>query len=88
MTADWAMVAVTVIGMIITVLVAVVGNLFQQLKETKKELNAHKLYVANHCVKDEALKDELEKLNTTVNKGFEHLNQIIEAKLNAKTGRT
>ena len=81
MTADWAMVVLTFIGLVITILIAVVGNLFQAVKETKKELNAHKLYVANNYPKNEELEKQIEKLSDQMKQGFEHLQQILEAKM-------
>ncbi len=81
MTADWAMVVLTFMGLVIAVLSTVVGHLFSAQKETKKELNAHKLHVANHYVRDEVLDNKIDKLSDQMKQSFEHLQQLLEAKM-------
>ncbi len=83
MTADWAMVALTFIGLVITVLGGIVVHLFNALKETKKDLNDHKLHTANHYAKDVDINrkiDELSQhLSKQMNQNFEHLKELIKS---------
>jgi|TARA_B100001059_G_C17351315_1_gene340675 type II secretory pathway component PulJ len=75
--ADWIMVAIAFISLVLTVLVPLLVSLFNAHKATAKELSDHKTHVAETYATKTDFEKLTDRMESRIKDGFETLEKLL-----------
>ncbi|MDC3214487.1 hypothetical protein NQU47_18145 [Pseudoalteromonas distincta] len=75
--ADWIMVAIAFISLVLTVLVPLLVSLFNAHKATAKELSDHKTHVAETYATKTDFEKLTDRMENRIKDGFETLQKLL-----------
>ncbi|ALS32771.1 hypothetical protein PTRA_a1580 [Pseudoalteromonas translucida KMM 520] len=75
--ADWIMVAIAFISLVLTILVPLLVSLFSAHKATAKELSDHKTHVAETYATKTDFEKLTDRMESRIKDGFETLEKLL-----------
>lgn len=75
--ADWIMVAIGVVGLILTITAPLFVGLYRTHQSTAKELSEHKTHVAETYATKDDVKELGDRMERSMANGFEQIKELI-----------
>ena len=86
-TSNWILVAISIIGLIFTIVIPLVAYLNNVANKNRNELSDHKTHVAENYATKEDVKDLGDRMERQMSIGFDNLKQLLNNRKSSKDER-